>query len=191
MATAYLLLIIDIRPNVLSVERSERFPRARKPLNAHRMTVDIFSESKPTLPFYCRAYLVQKEDGDEFGACRDALLDKINDPSPSNYLAWLKPLLSARLKMAPKSIAAQVRDFDDQFPAPDSTRGLLHAIDIEDEIAHLTAVLRNRGVDVDLMLKNHREAGSHNSDVLKDLVGSLYDGLAWGNWPYKHPDTKA
>lgn len=54
---------------------------------------------------------------------------------------------------------------------------------IDEEISRIGSVLRNRGVDVDKMLQRHKEDKSKSEVVLKDLVGALYDGLAYGNWP--------
>lgn len=52
-----------------------------------------------------------------------------------------------------------------------------------DEIGHITAVLRSRGVNVDAMLIAHAKDRSTQAQILQSLVGALYDGLAYGNWP--------
>lgn len=55
-----------------------------------------------------------------------------------------------------------------------------------DQIAAIKSVLIGRGVDRDTiqaMIRAHRAAHSTHEMVLKDLVGCLYDGLAYGNWP--------
>ena len=56
---------------------------------------------------------------------------------------------------------------------------------INEEIARIGAVLQSRGVDVDKMLLEYKQNKVGPEDQLKGLVGALYDGLAYGNWPPK------
>lgn len=54
---------------------------------------------------------------------------------------------------------------------------------LEDEIAHVSAVLVSRGVNVDKIFKEYKTDKIKPEDQLKGLTGALYDGLAYGNWP--------
>lgn len=54
---------------------------------------------------------------------------------------------------------------------------------LDEEITRVGAVLINRGVNVDKMMYQMRQDKVKPEDQLKTLVGALYDGLAYGNWP--------
>lgn len=60
---------------------------------------------------------------------------------------------------------------------------------IDEEIARVGAVLVSRGVNVDKMLKEYKTDKVKPEDQLKSLVGALYDGLAYGNWPNEPPPS--
>jgi hypothetical protein len=55
----------------------------------------------------------------------------------------------------------------------------------DEEILSIASVLQSRGVDVDKILQAHMQDRSTKDQILWSLVGVLYDGLAYGNWPVR------
>lgn len=54
---------------------------------------------------------------------------------------------------------------------------------IEQQIASIGAILEARGVNVTKMKKEMRSDNNSETEILQSLVGVLYTGLTYGNWP--------
>lgn len=52
-----------------------------------------------------------------------------------------------------------------------------------EEIQRVAEVLDNYDVDSKRIIKDMKKEGATPVAILRGLVGTLYDGLAYGNWP--------
>lgn len=76
---------------------------------------------------------------------------------------------------------APTRNLDgvSQAPQPSTPSA---ALPIKEEIARVASVLKSRGVNVDRMFAEFTKDRLSHKAILRSLVGSLYDGLVYGNW---------
>jgi hypothetical protein len=55
-------------------------------------------------------------------------------------------------------------------------------LSIEEEIAQIASVLVNRNVDVATLVTAMKQDKATSEQILSTLVGTLYTGIAYGNW---------